>query len=427
MRPIGIGKKLIGLVVSITVVGGALTTGVMIDRLVVAELLPFRRAGPAAEPDFKLVSEAWNTISKQYVDRQALQSKKLTYGAISGMVNALGDTGHSTFLSPEMLGIESRFLQGSISGIGAQIKVKDGHIVILAPLDGSPAQKAGLQSGEIILKVNGTDISGLPVEQAVSRIAGNPGTSVTLTILSPKTEQTREVVIVRAKVDVKNVRWEALPGSKAAHLRVAGFSQGVAKEVRKALEQVGNQGLTGIILDLRDNPGGVLNEAVGTASEFLSSGSVVLKRDAGGDVEAIPVQPGGLATKIPLVVLINGGTASGSEIIAGALRDAHRAKLVGEKTFGTGTVLQKFGLSDGSAMLLAVAEWITPAGNVIWHKGIEPDVGVSLPPAASPLYPDKEKGISAEQLQTSQDTQLLRALELLGHPEGLPPGTQRAR
>lgn len=417
MSPIGIGKKFIGLIVSITVVSGALT-GVMIDRLVLAEFVPFRHAGPAAEPDFKLVSEAWNTISKRYVDREALQSKKLTYGAISGMVNALGDTGHSTFLSPEMLGIESHFLQGSISGIGAQIRAKDGHIVIVAPLDGSPAQKAGLQSGEIILKVNGADISGLPVEQAVGRIAGNPGTSVSLTILNPKTEQTREVVIMRAKVDVKNVRWESLAGSKAAHLRVAGFSQGVAKEVRKVLEEIGNQGLTGIILDLRDNPGGVLDEAVGTASEFLSSGSVVLKRDAAGSVEAIPVQPGGLATRIPLVVLINGGTASGSEIIAGALRDAHRAKLVGEKTFGTGTVLQKFGLSDGSALLLAVAEWITPAGNVIWHKGIEPDVGVSLPPGASPLYPDKEKGINAEQLQTSQDTQLLRALDLLRRPEG---------
>lgn len=417
MNPIGIGKKFIGLIVSITVVSGALT-GVMIDRLVLAEFVPFTHAGPAAEPDFKLVSEAWNTISKRYVDREALQSKKLTYGAISGMVNALGDTGHSTFLSPEMLGIESHFLQGSISGIGAQIRAKDGHIVIVAPLDGSPAQKAGLQSGEIILKVNGADISGLPVEQAVGRIAGNPGTSVSLTILNPKTEQTREVVIMRAKVDVKNVRWESLAGSKAAHLRVAGFSQGVAKEVRKVLEEIGNQGLTGIILDLRDNPGGVLDEAVGTASEFLSSGSVVLKRDAAGSVEAIPVQPGGLATRIPLVVLINGGTASGSEIIAGALRDAHRAKLVGEKTFGTGTVLQKFGLSDGSALLLAVAEWITPAGNVIWHKGIEPDVAVSLPPGASPLYPDKEKGINAEQLQTSQDTQLLRALDLLRRPEG---------
>jgi len=418
MRPIATGAKLIGLIISVmAVVSGATIGGVMLDRLVLADFVPAKYLQKAAQPDFKLISEAWNIISKRYVDHQAVQSQKLTYSAISGMVNALGDTGHSTFLSPDMLSIESHFLQGNFSGIGAQIKVKDGHIVILAPMDGSPAQHAGLQTGDIILRVNGEDITGLPVEDAVTRIAGKPGTSVTLTILNPRSGQSREVTIVRVEITVQNVRWQRLPGSKTAHMRIAGFSQGVAEEVRKALTEIRNKGLTALILDVRDNPGGVFDEAIGVASQFLSGGNVVLEKNGEGDVKPVPVKPGGLAPGIPLVVLINGGSASGSEIVAGALKDASRGKLVGEKTFGAGTLLQGFGLSDGSAILLAIAEWITPAGHIIWHKGVTPDVEVSLPAAAIPLYPDREKGMNPAQLQASEDTQLLRALELLDHLE----------
>ena len=418
MRPIATGAKLIGLIISVmAIMSGTIIGGVMLDRLVLADFVALRNIQKTAEPDFKLISEAWSIISKKYVDHQAVQPQKLTYGAISGMVNALGDTGHSTFLSPELLSIESHFLQGNFSGIGAQVKIKEGHIVILAPIDGSPAQLAGLQSGDIILRANGEDITGLPLEQAVTRIAGKPGTSVTLTILNPKSGQSREITIVRAEITIRNVRWQRLSGSNVAHLRIAGFSQGVAEEVRKTITEVRDQRLTGIILDLRDNPGGVFDEAIGAASQFLSGGNVVLEKNGNGDVKPVPVKPGGLAPVIPLVVLINGGSASGAEIVAGALKDAQRAKLVGEKTFGAGTLLQEFGLSDGSAMLLAIAEWITPAGHVIWHKGITPDVEVSLPVGAIPLYPDREKGMNPAQLQASEDTQLLGALDLLEHPE----------
>jgi carboxyl-terminal processing protease len=418
MRPTATGAKLIGLIISVTaIMSGTIIGGVMLDRLVLADFVPLRNMQKTAEPDFKLISEAWSIISKKYVNHQAVQPQKLTYGAISGMVNALGDTGHSTFLSPELLNIESHYLQGNFSGIGAQVKIKEGHIVILAPMDGSPAQLAGLQSGDIILRVNGEDITGLPLEQAVTRIAGKAGTSVALTILSPKSGQSREITIVRAEITIRNVRWQRLSGSKVAHLRIAGFSQGVAEEVRKAITEVRGQRLTGIILDLRDNPGGVLDEALGAASQFLSGGNVVLEKNGKGDVKPVPVKPGGLAPGIPLVVLINGGSASGAEIVAGALKDAQRAKLVGERTFGAGTLLQEFGLSDGSAMLLAISEWITPAGHVIWHKGITPDVEVSLPASVIPLYPDREKGMGSAQLKTSEDTQLLRALDLLEHPE----------
>ena len=412
MRPTGTRKKFIGLILFIAVSMGGAITGAMLDRMVLADLA-LSRDSRTAGPDLHLLSEAWDIVSRQYVDRQALQSQKLTYGAISGMVNALGDTGHSTFLNPSMLNIENHFLEGNVFGIGAQIQLKEGHIVIVAPIDESPAQRAGLKSGDIILKVNGRDITGLPVEEAVALIAGKPGTSVNLTILEPKSGQTRDISIVRARITVKNVRWERLPGSKVAHMRIAGFSQGVAEEVRKALSQIRDERLTAIILDLRDNPGGVLDEAVETASQFLSGGIVVLQKSSNGDIKSIPVHPNGLATGIPLIVLINGGTASGSEIIAGAIKDANRAKLVGEKTFGTGTVLQRFGLTDGSALLIAIAEWITPAGHVIWHKGIMPDIEASLPASVVPLYPEKERGMNTAQLQGSQDTQLLKALDLV--------------
>jgi len=418
MRPTATGAKLIGLIISVTaIMSGTIIGGVMLDRLVLADFVPLRNMQKTAEPDFKLISEAWSIISKKYVDHQAVQPQKLTYGAISGMVNALGDTGHSTFLSPELLNIESHYLQGNFSGIGTQVKIKEGHIVILAPMDGSPAQLAGLQSGDIILRVNGEDITGLPLEQAVTRIAGKAGTSVALTILSPKSGQSREITIVRAEITIRNVRWQRLSGHNVAHLRIAGFSQGVAEEVRKAITEVRDQRLAGIILDLRDNPGGVLDEALGAASQFLSGGNVVLEKNGKGDIKPVPVKPGGLAPGIPLVVLINDGSASGAEIVAGALKDAQRAKLVGEKTFGAGTLLQEFGLSDGSAMLLAISEWITPAGHVIWHKGITPDVEVSLPASVIPLYPDREKGMDSAQLKRSEDTQLLRALDLLDHRE----------
>lgn len=409
MKLRGAGKFFIGFFLCVLIALGGAFAGAMLDQAVMAGVSSPKDPGL----DYKLISQAWQIIWEKYVDRAAVQSTKLTYGAIAGMVNALGDTGHSTFLDPDMVRIESHYLQGNFSGIGAEIQIKDGHVVILAPLDGSPALHAGLKSGDIILKVDGKDTAGLPLEKVVSRIAGKAGTTVVLTILDPKTGQSREVTIIRAKINVQNVSWAFVPSTKIADLRIAGFSEGITKDVRKALRKIKRQRATGLILDMRDNPGGVLNEAVATASQFLSSGNVVLQKNSKGAIKPIAVQPGGLATTIPMVVLINQGTASGSEIVAGALQDAKRATLVGEKTFGTGTVLQEFRLSDGSAMLLAIAEWLTPAGHVIWHKGIKPDIVVSLPVHVTPLYPKKEKNMSFAQLKASGDTQLLKAIELL--------------
>jgi len=322
------------------------------------------------------------------------------------------------FLSPEMIKEEEEFTAGKYQGIGAEVRMKEGHVVIVTPLDGSPAQKAGLQPGQIILAVNGQDITDLNLFQVVKRISGPTGTSVTLRIFDSKTDLTREVSLVRAAITMNNVTWRRLSATGIAHLRIAAFSKGVSGDLKKALDAILKKGLNGLILDLRNNPGGLLNEAISTASQFLSEGKVLLEKDADGQITSLAVEKGGLARSIPMVVLMNNGTASAAEIVVGALQDHGRASLVGLTTFGTGTVLEQFPLSDGSALLLAVQEWLTPNGNQIWHKGIPPDFVVSLSEGVAPLFPEEEQGMTLQQLKASRDTQLLKALELVSDQTG---------
>jgi carboxyl-terminal processing protease len=223
----------------------------------------------------------------------------------------------------------------------------------------------------------------------------------------------REVSLVRAPIVTNNVSWRRLPAQEVAHLRIAAFSEDVNSDLKKALNAIRTQGLKGLILDLRNNPGGLLKEAVSTASQFISEGNVLLEKNAEGKITSLAVEKGGQALSIPMVVLVNNGTASAAEIVAGALQDHGRASLVGTTTFGTGTVLQQFPLSDGSALLLAVEEWLTPNGNEIWHKGITPNFVVSLPEGAAPLFPEEEQGMTLRQMKERRDTQLLKALEMV--------------
>lgn len=329
------------------------------------------------------------------------------------MVDSLGDTGHSTFLTPEMLEESTSELKGQFQGIGAELRMKDGHVVVVAPLDDSPAQKAGIRPGDVITRVDGRNIMGLPLGQVVQRILGPAGTQVTLTVLTPSLGKIREVTLTRAHITLHNVTWHVLPGTRLAHVRIASFSEGVAKDLRAVLKDVREKELGGLVFDLRNDPGGLLDEAVSVASQFLSGGNVLLEKNAQGKITPVPVQPGGTAPHLPMVVLVNQGTASASEIVAGALRDAHRATLVGETTFGTGTVLSQFQLTDGSALLLATEEWLTPNGSTIWHHGIEPQKAVPLPPDAFPLFPEEERELTAADLKKRDDPQLLAAIQVL--------------
>ena len=381
---------------------------------------PMGCASAKKEPDYRLMTEAWNTIQREYVGRAALDPNQLTYGAINGMVDSLGDTGHSTFLTPQMVKELRRMETGQFKGIGIEVQTKGERVVIVAPLDGSPAQRAGLRPGDIILKVSNEDVTDWPLARVVERIGGRVGTKVTLTVEDPRSGRTREVTMARASIKLQDITWQRLPGTSIVHLRLAGFDKGVTKDLKKALTKIQSEGATGLILDLRNNPGGLLNEAISFASQFLKEGIVLMARNAKGEVSPVPVEKGGVATEIPLVVLVNEGSASAAEIVAGALRDNGRAELVGETTFGTGTVLQEFRLSDGSALMLAIEEWLTPKGNSFWHKGIKPQYEVRLPQDVMPLFPLSERDMTPEQLEASEDRQLLTALRLLNR-ERKPP------
>jgi carboxyl-terminal processing protease len=389
---------LLGLVLS------AITVGAFLEKHVLAA---------TAKPDFAVIAQAWNLIEGNYVDRAAIRPERMTHAAISGMVDSLGDTGHSIFLTPQMVREENEQMRGRFPGIGAEVRMRDKQVVVVAPLDGSPAQKAGLRAGDIVFRVDGKDIAGETLVQVVRSIRGPAGTTVVLSVRDPRNDRTRQLTMVRAVIHARNVSWGFLPGTRVADLRIAAFSKGTAAALHQALADARAAGARALVLDLRDDPGGLLDQAVAAAGEFLPGGNALLEKDAHGDVEPVAVHPAKDRTTLPVAVLVNGGTASAAEILTGALQDAGRAVVVGGKTFGTGTVLNEFHLVDGSALMLAVLEWLTPKGHTIWHKGIPPNVPVALGTGVAPLYPESLARLSAAQLRASKDAQLLKALALL--------------
>lgn len=384
---------------------------------VAAERLGILSGGTAATTDptaFSLLREARTLIDEHYVDRKAIQDKNLEYGAISGMVDALGDTGHSRFMSPEMVAAEQQSLSGEFEGIGATLTYTNGQAVVIAPLEGSPAEKAGIRAGDVIVAVDGQDVTELNLSDVISRIRGPKGTPVVVSVIHSGENTPTDIRIVRDKIALTSLTSTILPGTDVLMVRIASFSDGVGSDLKKAITQARDQGANKIILDLRDSPGGLLDEAIAVASQFVGEGNVMVEQDANGDQRALKARPGGVATTdIPVVVLINDATASAAEIVSGALQDNHRATLVGTKTFGTGTVLNSFELKDGSALLLATRQWLTPDGRELWHKGIEPDVVVELPAGIEPVTPTRAADMTDSELTASQDAQLLKALEIL--------------
>lgn len=388
----------------------AMFAGVLYERWLNLSAIP-----PDSAKDFRLMAEAWNIIHHYYVDQGAVQSTNLTHAAIAGMAESLGDSGHTIYLTPEMRKHESAAMRSKFTGVGVEIKTVERRTVVVAALDGSPALRAGIHAGDIILEVDGRSVAGLPTTELQERISGEIGQPVRIGVLDPADGRRKEFNIVRASIKVPNVSWHTLPGGKVAHLRIALFSDGTGRDVRNVLREIKAQDINRIVLDLRNNPGGVVDEAVAVASQFLQGGDVYLSKDAKGNITHETVKPGGLATNMSVVVLINGGSASASEIVAGALSDAHRATLVGRTTFGTGTVLSQFPLGDGSALLLAVGEWLTPGGKTFWHKGIKPDEEVGSATNTFPLIPSMETNLTSETLEASGDIPLQRALFLLSN------------
>ncbi len=376
-------------------------------------------ASPAV-PEFKVFWEAWDLVKRHYVDQDAVDDTGLTYGAIRGMLDSLGDEGHTRFLSPAELRAEEEALAGRFEGIGAHLTMRDGRPTILAPIPGSPAQQAGLRAGDVIVAVDGKEVADLRVDEIARLVRGPAGTQVTVSVIHPGDTTISDVTVVRAKIDVPNVSWTMVPGTSVAHVLLSQFAERATQDLAKALAEARERGATAVILDLRNNPGGLRDEAIGVASQFLAAGNVLVEVDAQGERTEYPVRPAGAAPTIPLVVLVNEGTASSAEITAGALQDHQRAKVVGVPTAGTGTVLSIFNLSDGSAVFLGTRAWLTPNGREIWHRGVTPDVTVALPPGALPVLPLEEGRLTPEQLRDRQDVQLLRALAEVNQPVPVP-------
>ena len=333
--------------------------------------------------DFSLFWEAWDKVENKFVEKDKLKPEKMFYGAIKGMVASLEDP-HTYFLTPEENKQSKDDLEGKFEGIGAQLGLKDNRVVIIAPLKNSPAEKAGARAGDYITHVDGESIQGWTLLQAVKKIRGPKGTKVVLG-LERKGEEV-EVEIIRNEIIINSVELEYETRKdcnnncdQIAHLKLIQFGENTNNEwdkaINKIVEKWKNKEIKGLVLDLRDNPGGYLQSSVYLASEFLPKGKLVVRQEStDSDIKDYNVTRNGKLLDIPLIILINKGSASASEIMAGALRDNKSTKLIGEQSFGKGSVQEAFDLKKGAGIHVTVSKWILPNGDWINKKGIKPDI-----------------------------------------------------
>lgn len=350
--------------------------------------------------DFKLFWDTWDLVSREYLDKKAIEEQKLFYGAISGMVSALGDP-YTYFLPPEQQKSSKEELNGSFEGVGIQLGFnKEKRLVVVTPLSGTPAERSGIKPADVIVKIDEKDTQNMSLPEAVKLIRGSKGSKVTLTIFREGEEDTRLFSLSRETIIVKSVEVsykDTKNGKKVAVIKLSRFGERTKTEWENGIADVISKNPQAIILDVRNNPGGFLEGAVFIVSEFLSEGDVVLQENASGQRNSFKVNRAGKLTKIPMVVLINKGSASASEIVAGSLKDRKRAKLVGEKSFGKGTIQEAQDLEGDTGIHITVAKWLTPAGHWVNDtEGLEPDIKIES---------DKE--------DSSKDPQLEKALELL--------------
>lgn len=319
--------------------------------------------------------KAWEIIKQNYVDPQKIDADKAIFEATRGLLKSLDDP-YSDLLSEKQKKIFEEDLAGSFGGVGFEIGVRKGILTVIAPLEGTPAQRAGLKAGDKILKINGEDTENMSLEEAVSKIRGQPGTKVVLTILREEWVEPKDFEIVREVINVPVVKTKYITNSKIGYIKINSFGSKTANEFFKAYLNLKNQGADRFILDLRNNPGGFLEMAIKMSEFFLPRGKVVLKEMTRneGTKTIVSEGPGNLMNE-KIVILINNGSASASEIFAGALRDNLGTKLIGEKSYGKGSVQQTFAL-NGNLMKLTIAYWLTPKGIKIEGNGLKPDFEV---------------------------------------------------
>lgn len=349
----------------------------------------------AKDVNFRLFWDAWKIIEDNYV-KQPVSESKLFYGAIAGSVAALGDP-HTIFFDPETNEKFNQELGGSFEGIGAEVAIKKEQLVIVAPLPDSPAEKSGLKSGDKIYAIDGADTAGMSLDYAVSLIRGPRGSEVILSVARDGLDEIKEYKITRQKIQIQSVKWKMLDNN-IAYLELRAFNEDTAADFNKSVMAIVAKNPKGIVFDLRNNPGGLLDTAIGVVSEWIDGKTVVFEKYSDGRLEEHKAVNTPRFKDFPTVVLINGGSASGSEIVAGALKDYKIATLVGEKSFGKGSVQSLFPLDDGSAIKLTIAQWLTPNENMIDGEGINPDVEIKL---------------TDEDFSNDKDPQLDKAVEIL--------------
>jgi carboxyl-terminal processing protease len=329
------------------------------------------KTSPSPSPglDLDILEEAWNIISQDYVDKDKIDASKLTQGAIKGMVEALDDP-YSSYLDTAAYELSRRNFEGKFEGIGAYVAAKDGQIVIVAPIADSPAEKAGIRAGDVILEIDGRSTEGISLVEAVLNIQGPKGTPVTLLVLHQEETEPEEVTIIRAEIELPSVHSEMK--DDIAYIRITYFSERTAQELAPILENI-TQEAAGIILDLRSNGGGLLDTVIDVAGFFLREGVVLEVVDNQGEHTTYLVKHSQIITDLPIVVLVDGYSASGSEVLSGALQDYARATIAGATTFGKGSVNILRQLKDGSGLYITTARWLTPNGRLIEGKGLDPD------------------------------------------------------
>jgi len=333
------------------------------------------KAPPSSTQSLDIVEEAWGILFRDYVDRDKLDETKLSQGAVRGMVEAVDDP-YTAFLDPATYQLSLTRLEGKYDGIGATVSIKDDQLMIIAPIAGSPAEKAGIRPGDKILEIDGASTEGMSLVEAVLLIRGPRGTSVRLLVLHQDEAESEEIEVVRAEIELPSVRYEMR--EDIAYINLSYFSEPTDKQLSSVLESITHEAATGIILDLRSNPGGLLPTVVDVASYFLSDGVVVDVVDNEGRHTTMAVRRKGVTTDLPLVILVDSYSSSGSEVLAGALQDYGRAIIAGTITYGKGSVNVLRQLKDGSGLYVTTARWLTPQGRLIEGEGISPDYELEL-------------------------------------------------
>ena len=347
--------------------------------------------------DFSLFWEVWEKLKTEHIKGNEIDEENLLYGAIEGITNAIGDP-NTVFFAPEESKKFNEDIRGNFGGIGAEIGIRDNRLIVIAPLNNTPAERAGLLPGDHILQINDKLTDNMTVEEAVTLIRGDLGTIVTLTIIRDDTENSKKIEITRANIIVPTVEWEMLDDN-IIHLKMFSFSANTATAFQQAMVGALLAGGDGLILDLRGNPGGFLDVSVRIAGFFLERGQIVVtERFTSGDETILRARGNEALVKFPTVILINEGSASASEILAGALRVHNSTKIIGEQSFGKGTVQELQSLRYGSTLKITIANWLLPNGELIEGNGLTPDIKVE---------------ITAEDIEAERDPQLDKAIEIL--------------